>query len=131
MLFWNIDLSCLGNINEDLDFEYGYDTVADSGCGATLHNVFWYFGGSGSQKRQVKLQNHLFNINLFHFRSAKLLDASCSVKPIWILILKVEHATLFINLIKKFFFASVVAITDNATRKYFFKTFSYFIQFIF
>ena len=59
MLFSNINLSCLGNINEDLDFEYGYDTVADSGCGATLHNVFWYFGGYESYNRRVKWQNIL------------------------------------------------------------------------
>ena len=54
-------------MNEDLNFEYGDDTVAVYGCGATLHNVFWYFGGSGqsSKRRQVKLQNYSFNINLF------------------------------------------------------------------
>ena len=59
-------------MNEDLNFEYGDDTSAVYGCGATLHNVFWYFGGKDSHKRQVKLQKYLFNINLFHFRSAKL-----------------------------------------------------------
>ena len=58
-------------MNEDFNFEYGDDTAARYGCGATLHNIFWYFGGDGSQKRQVKLQKYLFNINLFHFRSAK------------------------------------------------------------
>ena len=70
--FSNIDSSCLGNMNEDLNFEYDDDTAARYGCGATLHNVFWYFGGYEPQSRQVKLQKYLFNINLFHFRSAKL-----------------------------------------------------------
>ena len=69
--FSNIDSSCLGNMTEDFNFEYGDDTMAHWGCGATLHNVFWYFGGDGSERRQVKLQKYLFNINLFHFRSAK------------------------------------------------------------
>ena len=47
-------------MNEDLNFEYGDGTSAYYGCGATLHNVFWYFGGSKSQgyQRQVKLQEH-------------------------------------------------------------------------
>ena len=43
-----------GNINEDLAFEYGDGATADSGCGATVNNEFWYFGGSN--KRQVILQ---------------------------------------------------------------------------
>ena len=34
----------LGNINENLSFEYGDDARADSGCGATLNGEFWYFG---------------------------------------------------------------------------------------
>ena len=46
--------SFLGNINEDLAFEYGDGTTAYDGCGATLNNEFWYFGGQA--KRQVKLQ---------------------------------------------------------------------------
>ena len=82
MLFSNIDLSCLGSINEDLDFEYDDDTDAHFGCGATLHNVFWYFGGRNSQIRQVKLQEHLSDIYLFHFRPVKLLDANWNVKQI-------------------------------------------------
>ena len=45
IIFSNINFHCSGNINEDLDFEYGDDTVAHFGCGATLQNVFWYFGG--------------------------------------------------------------------------------------
>ena len=36
----------LGNVNDDLDFEFGSDTSARSGCGVTFMNQFWYFGGS-------------------------------------------------------------------------------------
>ena len=42
-----------GNVNADVDFEYGEGTVVDGGCGATLFGEFWYFGGFGSYKRQV------------------------------------------------------------------------------
>ena len=50
----DIDITCSGNTNEDLTFEYGDSTAAYCGCGATLRGEFWYFGGSGSLKRQVK-----------------------------------------------------------------------------
>ena len=56
VFFSNIDSCLLGNINEELNFQYGDGRSASYGCGATLHNIFWYFGGSGSNKRQVKLQ---------------------------------------------------------------------------
>ena len=71
-------------MNEDLNFEYGDGASASNGCGATLHNVFWYFGGyeDNNHQRRVKLQKHLMNNNLFHFRSAKLLDANWNVKTI-------------------------------------------------
>ena len=76
--FSNIDSCYLGIINEDFNFEYGVGTVAKKGCGATLHNVFWYFGGAKpfGYQRQVKLQKHLFHIHMFYFRLVKLLDAS-------------------------------------------------------
>ena len=67
----NIDFNCLGYTNAHLNFEYGDGTNADNGCGATLHNVFWYFGVR-QNKRQVKLQKHLLNINLLHLRPVKL-----------------------------------------------------------
>ena len=44
----------LGNINENLAFEYGDGTEARSGCGVTFQNEFWYFGGY-TYKRQVFL----------------------------------------------------------------------------
>lgn len=60
IFFSNIDFRCKGNMNEYLNFEYGDGTRAYYGCGATLHNVFWYFGGSrlSGNPRQVKLQKH-------------------------------------------------------------------------
>ena len=39
----------LGNMNENLAFEYGDGTRAYAGCGATLNGEFWYFGGQGSK----------------------------------------------------------------------------------
>ena len=45
MFFWNINIRYSGNINKILDFEYGDGIEVIDGCGATLHNVFWYFGG--------------------------------------------------------------------------------------
>ena len=45
------------NKNEDLTFEYGPGTEARNGCGATIKNEFWYFGGSSRYNRQVKWQN--------------------------------------------------------------------------
>ena len=58
----------LGNVNEDLAFEYGDGTETHYGCGATLQNEFWYFGGY-NQKRQVslikvtKLHNTFFKLS--------------------------------------------------------------------
>ena len=62
--FVNADFVYSGNVNEDLNFEYGEETEVHNGCGALLRNVFWYFGGSGSNKRQVRLLKDL-NIYLF------------------------------------------------------------------
>ena len=49
-----------GDVNDDLNFEFGDGAVAHNGCGATLFGEFWYFGGgtgstsANSQKRKVK-----------------------------------------------------------------------------
>ena len=51
----------LGNINEDLTFEYGDGTDVHYGCAATLKNEFWYLGGY-NYKRQVKWQKYLWDI---------------------------------------------------------------------
>ena len=101
-----------------MDFEYGDGTDAEYGCGATLHNVFWYFGGFPN-KRQVKFQKQLSDIYLLYFRQVKLLDANWNVRSIWTLILWKGHATPSINLIKKSFFASIITMVDSATREFF------------
>ena len=45
-IIWNIFLiQVSGNINDNLDFEYGDGADAKYGCGATIMNEFWYFGG--------------------------------------------------------------------------------------
>jgi len=54
IIFSNLNLSCSGKINKGFDFEFGDETNAAYGCGATLQNVFWYFGGYPFI-RQVKL----------------------------------------------------------------------------
>jgi len=61
----NADFIYSGNVNEDLDFEYGEETEVSNGCGTLLRNVFWYFGGLGSNRRQVNFIKDLFNIYLF------------------------------------------------------------------
>ena len=40
----------LGNINQNLAFEYGDGTTAYGGCGVTLNGEFLYFGGYGDYK---------------------------------------------------------------------------------
>ena len=43
----------------DIDhrFEYGSDTEVHMGCGASIYDEFWYFGGeSSSKKRQVRIK---------------------------------------------------------------------------
>ena len=53
-----------GNVEDDLIFEYGEGADAFYGCGATLMGEMFYFGGSGSQKRQVWIVyiNRIWNI---------------------------------------------------------------------
>ena len=44
----------LGNVIDNINFEYGEGTTVYSGCGATLNGEFWYFGGYPSANyRQV------------------------------------------------------------------------------
>ena len=75
---------CKGNVNEILDFEYDDDTKAHGGCGATLHNVFWYFGGimGSGHSRRVRFQKIPLSIYLVYYRQIKLLAANWSVKLI-------------------------------------------------
>ena len=45
VFYMNVDFIYSGNVNEDLNFEYGEEIKVVKGCGALLRNVFWYFGG--------------------------------------------------------------------------------------
>ena len=48
------EITSSGNVNDDLDFEYGDGTTVAYGCGATFMGEFWYFGGDGAaNNRQV------------------------------------------------------------------------------
>ena len=42
-----------GNVDENLNFEYGEGTNAFYGCGATLFGEMWYFGGGRFYTQQV------------------------------------------------------------------------------
>lgn len=43
-----------GHENKQLNFDYDDRVTVYGGCGASLHGVFWYFGGRYSNdKRQV------------------------------------------------------------------------------
>ena len=53
-----------GNVNDDIDFEYGEGTDARYGCGATLFGQFWYFGGNGSSLNRQVWHYHLFSNQL-------------------------------------------------------------------
>ena len=44
-------MESLGNTNQNLAFEYGDGAMVYDGCGVTLNGIFWYFGGSGTNKK--------------------------------------------------------------------------------
>ena len=45
-----------GNVNEDLNFEYGDEADPYKGCSATLFGEFWYFGS----EKKVRVFDLLF-----------------------------------------------------------------------
>ena len=50
----NISKTSLGNINEDVNFEYGEGSTAYYGCGVVFKGEYLYFGGEGpANNRQV------------------------------------------------------------------------------
>ena len=55
----------IGNINEDLTFEYGDGTEVHHGCGVTFQNEFWYFGGTYPNNQQVNFFHLWMTYNLF------------------------------------------------------------------
>ena len=55
-----------GNVNEDLTFEYGDGTHAFQGCGVTLKDQFWYFGGGTSTaSNYVRIVEHLNKLDRY------------------------------------------------------------------
>ena len=50
----------LGNVNDDLDFDFGLGATADFGCGVTFMDQYWYFGD------QNKV-NIVFDSNVLNF----------------------------------------------------------------
>ena len=108
----------LGNINEDLAFEYDDGTETQNGCGATLQNEFWYFGGA-NHNRQVSISNSKIILGSFLLRSAKLSAVNLSDKPIWLSISLQDHAIHSLKRTQKCFSALMKTILRNATRKFF------------
>ena len=49
-----INDSVSGAVNDDIDFSY--KSGIQEGCGVTLRDQFWYFGGGYAYKRQVSLE---------------------------------------------------------------------------
>ena len=45
-----------GNVDYDVDFTFGEDTIAEGACATTLNGEQWVFGGSGPENthRQVR-----------------------------------------------------------------------------
>ena len=73
----SISIYLTGNINDDLDFEYGDGADARYGCGATLMDEYWYFGDdkkvniiSICNSGSVSSGSHRYFISFF--RPAKL-----------------------------------------------------------
>ena len=53
----------IGNINEDLTFNYDNRTEIFGGCAVTFQNEFWYFGGDEDRsKRQVIFLKTIMNL---------------------------------------------------------------------
>ena len=55
--------SVSGSVNDDINFSYGSELPLRYGCGVTLRDQFWYFGGSYSVRRQVSFEFIISNAN--------------------------------------------------------------------
>ena len=74
-LFCFCNLCFKGNINDDLDFEYDDGADARYGCGATLVDEYWYFGGDNKvssdiwtlhfEPQDIKPQMNGYSINSY------------------------------------------------------------------
>ena len=71
-----INDSVSGAVNDDIDFSYGSELLFDRGCGVTLRDQFWYFGGY-KYKRQVSFKVIISNANKLFLRLVKLSDVKC------------------------------------------------------
>ena len=65
----------LGNINQNLAFEYGDGAIAHYGCGVTLNGEFLYFGGYEDYKNVS-----LYLLPISEFRIYALLSFRLSAK---------------------------------------------------
>ena len=77
----------LGNVNDDLDFDFGLGATADFGCGVTFMDQYWYFGDQNKVNIVflflLKMTRHNDGSNVLNFfRSAKLWDADWRGKQI-------------------------------------------------
>ena len=55
----------LGNVKNNLNFEYGPGTTVSYGCAATFRGEFYYFGGAAPNKRQVRVSFLGLQLDLF------------------------------------------------------------------
>ena len=52
----NLILIIQGEVNDDLNFQYGSQTSVYDGCGFTLKGQFWYMGGLPDPRQVKKLR---------------------------------------------------------------------------
>ena len=74
----------LGNVNDDLGFEYEEETSVRYGCSAILHDEFWYFGGLDTTLRQVSglLQFLGFRSEIQrYFKASKIVNCELKQQP--------------------------------------------------
>ena len=101
-IFHNINL---GNVDYDLNFEYGDGTDAYSGCGAVMMGEMWYFGGSESTTQQVC--RHFCQNKTISFRLVKLKIVRWYEKEIYLLNLLLGRATHFWLQLHEFYFVFI------------------------
>ena len=97
-------------------FEYGEDADASRGCGATLMGEMWYFGGAGSQGRQVRIVL-IVRLFIILFRLVKSKVANWSDTKICHLISWKVHATRSSNQLHEFFSVLIIMISMFVIRK--------------
>ena len=107
-----------GNENKQLNFDYDDGVTVYGGCGASLHGIFWYFGGRYSNdKRQVISKFKVKWLDNIDCRPVRLLDVSSFVKTICCLILMVVHVIHLTIQNQEFYSALIFSRISNAIRK--------------